>query len=266
MQDQLARHERDVAGAREVPLGGQARAVDKVRVVHAELLRPRVHALHEGVLAAGKMLGERHRRVVARDDAHSLEQVAHRHLFVLLEPDLAAAHASRVRRARHHVVVGERAGVDGLHHQQQRHDLRHARRLARRVFILREEHRAGLLFHQQRARTAHRRPRRRGADAQGEGCQQRKYRSFHGMHSFLCPLPHPMPPAGGIYGKLCRQANFALHCAGKSAIIASLCRVSTSVVHRLPKPRRRVRFPYPAPKQKRLAMQAASVLESRIGN
>ena len=31
----------------------------------------------------------------------------------------------------------------------------------------------------------------------------------------------------------------------------------------LPKPRRRVRFPYPAPKQKR---QAASVLESRIGN
>ena len=212
------------------------------------------------------MLGERHRRVVARDDAHSLEQVAHRHLFVLLEPDLAAAHARRVRRARHHVVVGERAGVDGLHHQQQRHDLRHARRLARRVFILREEHRAGLLFHQQRARTAHRRPHRRGADAQGEGCQQRKYRSFHGMHSFLCPLPHPMPPAGGIYGKLCRQANFALHCAGKSAIIASLCRVSTSVVHRLPKPRRRVRFPYPAPKKKRLAMQAASFLESRIGN
>ena len=29
----------------------------------------------------------------------------------------------------------------------------------------------------------------------------------------------------------------------------SKCRVSTSVVHRLPKPRRRVRFPYPAPKK-----------------
>ena len=32
------------------------------------------------------------------------------------------------------------------------------------------------------------------------------------------------------------------------------CRVSTSVVHRLPKPRRRVRFPYPAPKNKRRRM------------
>ncbi len=44
-------------------------------------------------------------------------------------------------------------------------------------------------------------------------------------------------------------ANFALHSGEKSAIIASFQkrRVSTSVVHRLPKPRRRVRFPYPAP-------------------
>ena len=46
-------------------------------------------------------------------------------------------------------------------------------------------------------------------------------------------------------------ANFALHSGEKSAIIASFHkrRVSTSVVHRLPKPRRRVRFPYPAPGQ-----------------
>lgn len=43
-------------------------------------------------------------------------------------------------------------------------------------------------------------------------------------------------------------ANFALHSGEKSAIIASFQkrRVSTSVVHRLPKPRRRVRLPYPA--------------------
>ena len=31
------------------------------------------------------------------------------------------------------------------------------------------------------------------------------------------------------------------------AIKKFICRISTSVVHRLPKPRRRVRFPYPAP-------------------
>ncbi len=46
-------------------------------------------------------------------------------------------------------------------------------------------------------------------------------------------------------------ANFALHSGEKSAIIASFQkrRISTSVVHRLPKPRRRVRFPYPAPEE-----------------
>ena len=33
------------------------------------------------------------------------------------------------------------------------------------------------------------------------------------------------------------------------AIKKFICRISTSVVHRLPKPRRRVRFPYPAPKK-----------------
>ena len=53
-------------------------------------------------------------------------------------------------------------------------------------------------------------------------------------------------------------ANFALHSGEKSAIIASFQkrRVSTSVVHRLPKPRRRVRFPYPAPNRRALGSKA----------
>ena len=48
-----------------------------------------------------------------------------------------------------------------------------------------------------------------------------------------------------------RRQNFRLQSRGISVIMSRYpsCRVSTSVVHRLPKPRRRVRFPYPAPKK-----------------
>ena len=73
MQDELARHECDIIGGGDVPLCGKARAVDKVRVVHAELLRPLVHARDERFLAACEVLAERNGRVVAGDDAHGLD-------------------------------------------------------------------------------------------------------------------------------------------------------------------------------------------------
>ena len=52
-----------------------------------------------------------------------------------------------------------------------------------------------------------------------------------------------------------------MHLAEKSAIINCVVkrRVSTSVVHRLPKPRRRVRFPYPAPEENRRNLMVSEV-------
>ncbi len=40
------------------------------------------------------------------------------------------------------------------------------------------------------------------------------------------------------------------------------CRVSTSVVHRLPKPRRRVRLPYPAPHRSKLCIACSDFYKS----
>ena len=40
------------------------------------------------------------------------------------------------------------------------------------------------------------------------------------------------------------------------------CRVSTSVVHRLPKPRRRVRLPYPAPHRSKLCIACSDFLQN----
>ena len=48
-----------------------------------------------------------------------------------------------------------------------------------------------------------------------------------------------------------RPGDFRLAIGGKVWYDNSTCRVRTSVVHRLPKPRRRVRFPYPAPPTKK---------------
>ena len=41
------------------------------------------------------------------------------------------------------------------------------------------------------------------------------------------------------------------------------CRVSTSVVHRLPKPRRRVRLPYPAPHRSKLCIACSDFFISQ---
>lgn len=71
-----------------MPVHGQARAVDKVRVVHAELLGSLVHARDESLLAARQVLAERDGRVVAGDDAHGLDEVFDAHLLALFEPDL----------------------------------------------------------------------------------------------------------------------------------------------------------------------------------
>ena len=186
LQDQLARHQRNITGRGEVSLGRKAGAVDKVRVVHAQLLRTLVHAGNKRLLASGQMLAQRHGCVVARNHAHCLDQLLHAHLLSLFQPDLAAAHGGGVSRAGHRIVVGQRAGIDRLHRQQQRHHLGDAGRLARRVFVLCVKHRAGALFHQQRRGRVERKLIGARGYAQKQAQQQKeRQKSFHGNSPFL---------------------------------------------------------------------------------
>ena len=152
-------------------------------VVHAQLTGPRVHALHEGLLAAGDLLAQSHGAVVGGDDAHGLEHIAHGHLLVFLEPDLGAAHGAGVGGGGHHGVVGELAGVDGLHGQEDGHDLGDAGGLQLGVFVLGKEDGAGLLFHQEGGGRGH----VQGADAGGQGQHgaQRREQFFHGGSPFV---------------------------------------------------------------------------------
>ena len=59
------------------------------------------------------------------------------------------------------------------------------------------------------------------------------------------------------------RGDFRLAMGGKVWYDNSTCRVRTSVVHRLPKPRRRVRFPYPAPKKERRRFAASQLVKER---
>ena len=65
VEDELPAHEGDVIGGGEMARRGQAGAVDKAGVRHAQLGGPLVHFGHEGLLAAAQVLGQGHRGVVA---------------------------------------------------------------------------------------------------------------------------------------------------------------------------------------------------------
>ena len=124
----------------------EASAVDKVGVLHAQLRRPLVHPGHEGLLAAGHMLGQGAGAVVGRGDHDGLEHLPQGELLPDLEIDLAAALGRRGLRGRHHVVPADAALIQGLHHQQQRHHLGHAGRGQLFMVVFFKEHRPrGLL-------------------------------------------------------------------------------------------------------------------------
>ena len=161
----------------------QAAGVAEGGVVHAQLRRPLVHPLHKGILTAGQMLCQRHSAVIGRHHADRFEHIAHRQLFPLLQPDLAAAHGAGVGGGCDHVLIVENTAVDGLHDQQNGHDLGDAGRFQLRVFVLGVKYGTGVLFHQQcRGGGYLHGP---NADAQSQNGAQKRQCFFHSDLPFL---------------------------------------------------------------------------------
>ena len=126
MGQQRAGHARNVARRRVVAgVIGQARAVEKLCVFHAQFFCAVVHALGERLLGTGDVLSHGDGAVVG---GVALEHLVHAHLLALLEPDLAAAHGAGVGAGGHDIARIQLAAVELLHDEQQRHDLRHAGR------------------------------------------------------------------------------------------------------------------------------------------
>ena len=129
--------------------GGQAGAVEKVGVGHAQLGRTLVHAGDEGLLAARQMLRQGHGGVVGGDHSDTLQQLPHGELLPLLQIDLRAAHARGVGGDGDRLIPADQAGVQGLEQQQQGHDLGDAGGLVLGVGVFFIEDDAGVPLHEQ---------------------------------------------------------------------------------------------------------------------
>ena len=127
----LAGHERDIVGGGEVrAVIKQSAAIGEVRVLKPKLLRALVHALDKLFLAAAYVLRHSDRAVVCRDDRDAFEHIADAHLLPGFEVHAAAAEGCRAFACDDRVIKLEPAGLDILHNEQHRHDLRDACRKA----------------------------------------------------------------------------------------------------------------------------------------
>ena len=211
----------------------QAGAVDEGGVGHAQLGGPLVHPLHEGLLAAGDVLGQSHGGVIARHHRHRLDELLHAHLLPLLQVDLGAPHGGGPGGDGDRVGQGDAALVQGLHRQQQGHDLGDAGRFPLVVGALLTQHRARLLFHQDGGGRLH----LGGAGGQGGGgeegadTQQSGEGSFHhgsSPPSSKIPVWKRMWRRGGSYAeknveRICREERAPPENFGRAIGIEGFC-------------------------------------------
>ena len=178
--DQRARERRGVACGRIVLGVGHAGGVGKVRSGQAELLRVGVHHLHEGLLRAADLLGQRDRRVVARLHDHALQQVVDGHLLADLDEHARALLLPGALADRDRVGELEAAFVERLEDGVGRHQLGQTGRLLARVGLTRGEHATAVVVDHDEAARVQLRRRRNGGRGGGHGL------SSLGRHGRAC--------------------------------------------------------------------------------
>ena len=97
---ELARHHCYIICAGIVPCHRQPVGIDKMRVPHAELRRPFIHALNKDFFAARDKLAERNTAIIGAGHRHALHQLCDRMCLTRFHIHLAAAHRGRPLRDR----------------------------------------------------------------------------------------------------------------------------------------------------------------------
>ncbi len=156
-----------------MPLLVQAVAVLKDCLLHAQLPGPLVHPLNKGLLAAGHVLGQHHRRVVGAHYHRGLDKVVHAHQLPFFKPDIRAPHGRRVGRCRQLVRDVQLSALQSVKGQTQRHYLRNGRAGPHLVGVLLKQHPPGPGLHKHGGGRGHLHPlaQRRGrGEAQQDKC------------------------------------------------------------------------------------------------
>ena len=208
---QFPRHQGNVIGRGQMPLGVKAATVDELGVLHSKLLRPVVHPGYKDLLAACHGFGQRNGTVVGRGQHHAFEKLLYRHLLPFLQPHLAAAHGAGVSRCGDHIGQRQLPSIDGLGRQQQCHHLGDTGRRHGPMGILFVQHRAIRMHQQRRRRGKGQRLRRRrlqrhtGQGQQNKQTQNKTDQAFHGYPSSLsgyagtgCTMTRPLLHFGGF--------------------------------------------------------------------
>ena len=175
-------------------------------VLHPQLPGPVVHLLHKQLRDPRRFFRQGHGGVVAAGHAHPLQQVLHGDLLPGGQKNPAAAHGGGIVADGDHVVIGQGSPVDGLHHQQQGHDLGDAGRFQGLVLVFGVEHLSRLLLHQQRRLRLHRQLHPPGRTQRQQQHQHRQcpQQLFHGKPLPVFSSPYApggkkrTPPAGGV--------------------------------------------------------------------
>ena len=147
-----APEQREVARAGDLIIVRQAGRVDISGVAHAERLGFLRHELGELVLVAGQIFGDRHGDIVRRSRDHGFDRIIDRDGLAGLDAELRWRLLGRMDGDLERRVEPDRAGVEPLEQQVERHDLGQRSRMAQRVGVRRLEHLAGVAVDDDRGR------------------------------------------------------------------------------------------------------------------
>ena len=123
MGEHLPGHDGDIAGRGMLAFGGQACAVDKVRVGHAQFRGALVHLIDAHFFRSIHDLGHGHSGIVGASHDHALQQDADSLLFRYVQQHLGTAHARGIGRDRHDIVQADASLVNHLQCEQDGHNL-----------------------------------------------------------------------------------------------------------------------------------------------
>ena len=148
VQNQFPAHKCNIIRRRIMIIGiCQTTAVNKMCILHSQLICPFVHLLHKVLLAARDMLCHRNTRIIARSHYDAFDHGFHILCFSLFQKHLGATHGSGMCTCRHRIGKTQISTFQMIKDQKKCHDLCNTCRTSSGIFVLFIKNGFGLRLH-----------------------------------------------------------------------------------------------------------------------